>query len=85
MSKSEELRYGAPGENALHICVDMQRMFAESTEWKMPWLPRVLPNVVAIASAYPERTIFTRFSFSLDECQNYLAAAGYDATARKML
>jgi transposase len=23
--------------------------------------------------------------FSLDECQNYLAAAGYDATARKML
>jgi nicotinamidase-related amidase len=27
----------------------------------MPWLPRVLPNVVAIASAHPERTIFTRF------------------------
>ncbi|MCP2057677.1 UNVERIFIED_ORG: nicotinamidase-related amidase [Bradyrhizobium japonicum] len=27
----------------------------------MPWLPRVLPNVVAITSAHPERTIFTRF------------------------
>jgi nicotinamidase-related amidase len=26
----------------------------------MPWLPRV-PNVAAIASAHPERTIFTRF------------------------
>lgn len=61
MSKSEELRYGAPGENAVHICVDMQRMFAESTEWKMPWLPRVLPNIIAIASAHPERIILTRF------------------------
>jgi nicotinamidase-related amidase len=61
MSKSDELRYGAPGENAVHICVDMQRMFAEGTEWKMPWLPRVLPNVVAIAAAHAERTIFTRF------------------------
>lgn len=27
----------------------------------MPWLPRVLPNIVAITSADPERTIFTRF------------------------
>jgi nicotinamidase-related amidase len=61
MSKSDELRYGAPGENAVHVCVDMQKMFAEATEWKMPWLPRVLPNVAAITSAYPERTIFTRF------------------------
>jgi nicotinamidase-related amidase len=61
MPKSDGLRYGAPGENAVHICVDMQRMFAEDTEWKMPWLPRVLPNVVSIASAHPERTIFTRF------------------------
>ena len=61
MSKNDELRYGAPGENAVHICVDMQRMFAGSTDWKMPWLPRVLPNIVAITAAHPERTIFTRF------------------------
>ncbi len=61
MSKNDELRYGAPGEGTVHICVDMQRMFAESTEWKMPWLRRILPNVVAIASVHPERTIFTRF------------------------
>jgi hypothetical protein len=39
----------------------MQRMFAEGTDWKMPWLERVLPIIVAIASAHPERTIFTRF------------------------
>ncbi|MCK1275879.1 cysteine hydrolase [Bradyrhizobium sp. 61] len=61
MSKNDELRYGAPGENAVHICVDMQRMFAESTAWKMPWLPRVLPNIVAVTAAHPERTLFTRF------------------------
>jgi nicotinamidase-related amidase len=61
MSKSDELRYGFPGETAVHLCVDMQRMFAEATEWKMPWLERVLPNIVSIASAHPERTIFTRF------------------------
>src|ERR1700757_3367421 len=61
MSKSDLLRYGPPGGNAIPLCVDMQRMFAESTEWKMPWLERVLPNIVAITSAHPERTIFSRF------------------------
>jgi nicotinamidase-related amidase len=61
MPKSDELRYGAPGETAVHLCVDMQRLFAEGTEWKMPWLERVLPNIVAITEAKPERTIFTRF------------------------
>ena len=61
MPKNDELRYGAPGETAVHLCVDMQRMFAERTEWKMPWLERVLPNIVSITSAHPEKTIFTRF------------------------
>jgi hypothetical protein len=44
-----------------HFCVDMQRIFAESTEWKIPWLERVLPNIVTITSAQAERTVFTRF------------------------
>jgi nicotinamidase-related amidase len=61
MEKNDDLRYGSPGETAVHICVDMQRMFAEDTEWKMPWLERVLPNVLSITSRHPERTIFTRF------------------------
>ena len=61
MAKNDELRYGAPGETAVHLCVDMQRMFAEDTEWKMPWLERVLPNILSITSTHPERTIFTRF------------------------
>lgn len=46
---------------AVHIAVDMQRLFAESTEWFVPWLPKVLPNVVQIAERHPDRTIFTRF------------------------
>ena len=31
------------------------------TEWFVPWLPKVLPNVLEIAGRHPERTIFTRF------------------------
>lgn len=47
--------------SVLHIAVDMQRLFAEETEWFMPWLSRILPNVVAIASHAPGRTLCTRF------------------------
>ncbi|MGF6426527.1 hypothetical protein [Bradyrhizobium elkanii] len=48
-------------ETAVHMCVDMQRIFAESTEWKMPWLELILPNIVSITSAHPASAIFTRF------------------------
>jgi hypothetical protein len=41
------------GKRALHIAVDMQLLFAEQTEWFVPWLPRVLPNVVALAERAP--------------------------------
>ena len=46
---------------AVHIAVDMQCLFAEPTEWFVPWLPKVLPKVLEIAGRHPERTIFTRF------------------------
>lgn len=45
----------------MHIAVDMQWLFAEQTDWFVPWLPRVLPNVLEIARRHPERAIFTRF------------------------
>lgn len=61
IKSSEGLKHGPIGANAVHICVDMQRMFAEDTPWKMPWLERVLPRVAAIAEARPDQTIFTRF------------------------
>ena len=44
-----------------HLCVDMQRMFAEETPWHAPWVKRVLPRIERLVSAHPDRTIFTRF------------------------
>jgi len=40
----------------------MQRLFAEETAWKVPWLPRILPAVVEIADRHAARTVFTRFA-----------------------
>lgn len=48
-------------EAALHLCVDMQRLFQMETPWQVPWLPRVLPTVHEIARRHASRTIFTRF------------------------
>ena len=61
MSKPAELKFGPLGRGVVHLCVDMQRMFAEKTDWHMPWLERVLPKLVAISEAQAERTLFTRF------------------------
>jgi nicotinamidase-related amidase len=57
---SEELPFRLD-HSAFHIAVDMQCLFAEPTEWFVPWLPRVLPNVAALAERHPGRTLFTRF------------------------
>jgi len=55
------IRFGPIGDTAVHICVDMQKLFAEPTDWQTPWMDRVLPRVVALVELRPERTIFTRF------------------------
>lgn len=47
--------------SAVHLCIDMQCLFANRTAWQVPWLPRVLPCVLEIARRHAERTIFTRF------------------------
>lgn len=57
----QTLPYGPLGPDAVHLCVDMQRMFAEHTDWHTPWMARVRPVVCRIAKRFPERTIFTRF------------------------
>jgi len=48
-------------ETAVHLCIDMQRMFAEQTAWHVPWMKRVLPVIARVARAFPTRTVFTRF------------------------
>ena len=50
-----------PIENAVHLCVDMQRIFAKGGIWETPWMERVLPTIADIAGRCPERTVFTRF------------------------
>lgn len=57
----EGLRFGPLGDTWAHLCIDMQRMFAEPTEWHTPWMERVLPMVVSLVELDPSRTIFTRF------------------------
>jgi nicotinamidase-related amidase len=50
-----------PIRNAVHLCVDMQRIFAKGGIWETPWMERVLPVIVEIAERYAKRTVFTRF------------------------
>jgi nicotinamidase-related amidase len=47
--------------NWCHICVDMQRMFAEDTPWHVEWMDRVLPFVEEISGRFALNTIFTQF------------------------
>lgn len=47
--------------NWAHLCIDMQRMFAEHTPWHVPWMASVSPAIVELVGRHPERTIFTRF------------------------
>jgi nicotinamidase-related amidase len=57
----EKLQYGPLTASCVHLCIDMQNLFAGDTEWHTPWMERVLPVVERIAGAWPDRTIFTRF------------------------
>lgn len=61
MSEDNELRFGPLTQSCAHLCVDMQRLFAEDTEWHAAWVERVRPNVRAISEVLPQATIFTRF------------------------
>ena len=49
------------GANAVHLCIDMRRIFAEETEWHTPTLVDIAPNIARIVKAKPGRTIFARF------------------------
>src|SRR3954469_20437416 len=61
MARENELTQGDLTESSCHICVDMQRLFAEDTEWFTPWMERVVPNARRIVEAHAAQTIFPRF------------------------
>ncbi len=44
-----------------HLCVDMQRVFAEDTPWHVEWMDRISEEVEAVVQADPARCIFTCF------------------------
>lgn len=58
---TEGLKFGPLKPDALHVAVDMQRLFGEVTEWHCATLADVLGRVGAIAGHAPARTVFTRF------------------------
>jgi nicotinamidase-related amidase len=55
------IQYGELGAGTVHLCVDMQRIFAPGALWSTPWMERVLPRVAALADTHADRTVFTRF------------------------
>jgi len=55
------LHRGPLDAHCVHVCCDMQRMFAEQTDWHTPWMSRVIPMAQRLATAHPRHTIFTRF------------------------
>jgi nicotinamidase-related amidase len=68
---------GAIPENAVHLCIDMQRMFAEDTPWRTPWMERVLPIVLGICKRKSERTWFTRFMPAAEVGEGWGTWRGY--------
>ena len=58
---AQGLVHGPLGENCLHICVDMQRLFAPGGPWAVPWMEKVLPAIEELTTRHAARTLFTRF------------------------
>lgn len=55
------LVHGPLGASAVHLCVDMQKLFADGSPWATPWMKRVLPKVRSLVERHPRATIFSRF------------------------
>ena len=49
------------GADAVHIVVDVQRLFAEDTDWRVPTLDAILPNIHRLIDHRPARSLYTRF------------------------
>ncbi|TIS53226.1 MAG: cysteine hydrolase [Mesorhizobium sp.] len=58
---AQGLTYGPLGDRCVHLCVDMQRLFAEPSPWATPWITRVLPLIESLVERRAAETVFTRF------------------------
>jgi nicotinamidase-related amidase len=50
-----------PEASSIHLCIDMQKLFAPDGPWATPWMEMILPKIIPLIERTPERTIFTRF------------------------
>ena len=55
------LKFGKLGPKTLHLCIDMQLMFALETKWASEEIWRALPSVLTVCERYASKTVFTRF------------------------
>lgn len=55
------IRFGRLGPRCAHLCVDMQNLFLEPTEWQTPWMQCICPTIAHLVEAHSTDTIFTRF------------------------
>ena len=46
-------RLSALGAETVHVVVDMQRLFAEATDWQVPGFADILPPILNLARAHP--------------------------------
>ncbi len=58
---SEELPFGPLDESALHVCIDMQRIFLEPGSWFTRDGLGLIDPIKALIDHAPERSLFTRF------------------------
>jgi nicotinamidase-related amidase len=49
------------GAKTVHVVIDMQRLFAEATDWQVATLPEILPAIVTLVRAHAAQTVYTRF------------------------
>ena len=48
-------------QNAVHLCIDMQRLLDPDGPWPTPWMATALERAVRLVEPRPARTVFTRF------------------------
>ncbi|WP_367161280.1 isochorismatase family cysteine hydrolase (plasmid) [Kozakia baliensis] len=58
---TDGIQFGRLGPCCAHLCVDMQNLFLEPTEWQTPWMQQICPTIIELVESHPTDTIFTRF------------------------
>ena len=51
------LSCGPLSTHTVHLCIDMQNVFAEPTSWHTQWMARVLPAIEEIAHDLPPQRL----------------------------